>query len=131
MNHSTLASNKTIVTCSRLAVNTHKKDKKYQIDRPCAETLLCRNWIWDLCLTLLHPHWLYGLKVWRFTYPTYLKMLCALQNKAVKLISVGSYRDHVTLRSAMDHNKKINYKITSISTIHFLLALTIHSALSW
>ena len=39
---------------------------------------------------------MYGLLVWRSTYPTFLGKLSALQNKAVKLIAGGKPRDSPT-----------------------------------
>jgi len=45
-----------------------------------------------LYYALIHPHLLYDLSIWGSTYPSYLKKLSILQNKAIKLISGGSYR---------------------------------------
>ena len=39
---------------------------------------------------------LYGLVVWGSTFPSYLKKLNSIQNKAVKLIGGGNYLDRVT-----------------------------------
>jgi len=46
-----------------------------------------------LYYALIHPHLLYGLSIWGSNYPSYLKKLNILQNKAIKLISGGSSRD--------------------------------------
>ena len=43
--------------------------------------------------SLVHTHLLYGLSVWGSAYTTHLKKLITLQNKAVKIIGGGSYRD--------------------------------------
>ena len=43
--------------------------------------------------SLVHTHLLYGLSVWGSAYKTHLKKLITLQNKAVKIIGGGSYRD--------------------------------------
>ena len=45
---------------------------------------------------LVHPHLLYGLLVWGTTYTSYLAELCNLQNKIVRHIGGGSYREHST-----------------------------------
>jgi len=42
-----------------------------------------------LYYALIHLHLLYGLSIWGSTYPSYLKKLNILQNKAIKLISRG------------------------------------------
>ena len=41
----------------------------------------------------IHSQLLYGLLVWGSTYPSHLKKLMSLQNKAVKLIGGGHPRD--------------------------------------
>ena len=49
-----------------------------------------------LYFALVHPHLLYGLKIWVQTFPSYLTKLSTLQNKAIKLSCGGSYQNHVT-----------------------------------
>ena len=39
----------------------------------------------------IHSHLLYGLIIWRFTFPTFLKKLITLQNKAVKFICAAKF----------------------------------------
>ena len=49
-----------------------------------------------LYYAFIYPHLLNGLVVWGSTYPTYLKNLSVIQNKAVRLLKGGAYRDHIT-----------------------------------
>ena len=49
-----------------------------------------------LYYALVHPHLLYGLLVWGATYTSCLAKLCTLQNKVVRHIGGGSYREHST-----------------------------------
>ena len=44
----------------------------------------------------MHPHLLYGLVAWVFTFPTYLHKLASIQNKAVKLIGGGHFLESTT-----------------------------------
>ena len=46
--------------------------------------------------SLLQPHLLYGLLLWRSTFPSYLTNLQRLQNKALRNISNSSYRASIT-----------------------------------
>ena len=41
----------------------------------------------------IHFHLLYGLIIWRSTFPIYLKKLISLQNKAVKFICAAKFCD--------------------------------------
>ena len=50
-----------------------------------------------LYYSLLHPYLLYGLPIWGSTYKTYQARLGALQNRAVKLIGGGNFRDSPNL----------------------------------
>ena len=50
-----------------------------------------------LYYSLLHPYLLYGLPIWGSTYNTYQARLGALQNRAVKLIGGGNFRDSPNL----------------------------------
>ena len=45
---------------------------------------------------MVHSHLLYGQVIWGSTFPSYLKKLNSIQNKAVKLIGRGNYLDRVT-----------------------------------
>ena len=49
-----------------------------------------------LYYALFHPNLLYGLVIWRATYPTYLMRISILQNKVVKLVGGGAFQDRVT-----------------------------------
>ena len=46
---------------------------------------------------LFHPHLPYGLIAWGSAFPIYLKPLTILQNKAVKNIGGGNFRDNASL----------------------------------
>ena len=50
----------------------------------------------NLYYSLINSHLLYSLPIWGSTYSTYLKKLCTLQNKAVRIINKGCYQDHVS-----------------------------------
>ena len=57
-----------------------------------------------LYYAIVHPHLLYGLLIWGTTYTAYLAKLYSLQNKVVRHIGGGSYREHST---PYYHNLKI------------------------
>ena len=50
-----------------------------------------------LYYSLLHPYLLYGFPIWGSTYKTYQARLGALQNRSVKLIGGGNFRDSPNL----------------------------------
>ena len=50
----------------------------------------------NLYYSMIHPHLLYGISIWGNTSDRSLQQLITLQNKAVKIISGGQWRDHVT-----------------------------------
>ena len=58
--------------------------------------ILPQNALLKLYYSMVHSHLLYGLVVWGSTFPSYLKKLNSIQNKAVKLIGGGNYLDRVT-----------------------------------
>ena len=45
---------------------------------------------------IVFPHLLYGIIIWGSTYPTYLKKLQTIQNKAIRAISDSGWNVHVT-----------------------------------
>ena len=49
-----------------------------------------------LYYSLIHSHFLFGLPIWRNTYPTYLTKLQQLQNKAIPIISNSSIKTAIT-----------------------------------
>ena len=49
-----------------------------------------------LYYALVQSPLLYGLAIWGFTVSSHLNKLTSLQDKAVKLVAGGKYRDHVT-----------------------------------
>ena len=58
--------------------------------------ILPQNALFKLYYSMVHSHLLYGLVVWGSTFPSYLKELNSIQNKAVKLIGGGNYLDRAT-----------------------------------
>ena len=42
----------------------------------------------------LGPHLLHGIVAWGSAFPTYLNSLVSLQNKAVRVVDSGNYRDY-------------------------------------
>ena len=45
---------------------------------------------------ILHSYFQYGIIIWGSTFKSYLKKLNTLQNKAVKIITGGSWRKRAT-----------------------------------
>ena len=58
--------------------------------------ILPQNALFKLYYSMVHSQLLYGLVVWGSTFPSYLKELNSIQNKAVKLIGGGNYLDRAT-----------------------------------
>ena len=50
----------------------------------------------ELSYTLVHPLLLYGIIVWRATYPTYLQKLKSLQNRAIRAVVGAHFRNSVS-----------------------------------
>ena len=50
----------------------------------------------NLYHSMIHPHLLNGISIWGNTSDRSLQQMITLQNKAVKIISGGQWRDHVT-----------------------------------
>ena len=51
--------------------------------------------LFKLYCTLLHSHLLYGLIVWRNTYPTYLSKIITLKNKALRIVTKSGWYQNV------------------------------------
>ena len=45
----------------------------------------------------MHPFLSYGIIIWGATYPTYIKRLKSLQNRAIRAVARCHYRDEVKL----------------------------------
>ena len=60
------------------------------------KTIPPQNALLKLYYSMVHSHFLYGLVVWGSTFPSYLKKLNSIQNKAVKLIGRGNYLNRAT-----------------------------------
>ena len=58
--------------------------------------ILPQNALLKLCYSMVHSHLLHGLVVWGSTFPSYLKKLKLIQNKADKLIGGGNCMGRVT-----------------------------------
>ena len=54
------------------------------------------NALLNVYYAFIHPHLLYGLPIWGSSFPSHLKKLTVLQNKAIKLIGGGLPRDRAT-----------------------------------
>ena len=52
--------------------------------------------LWQLHFALIHSQLIYGLIIWGSTYPSYLKKLAVLQNKAILLVGGGNCYLRVT-----------------------------------
>jgi len=50
----------------------------------------------NLYYSLIHSQLLQGITIWGNTYDKYLKRLILLQNKAVRIVARGRWRDHAT-----------------------------------
>jgi len=57
---------------------------------------LSANSLQQLYYVIFQSHLQYGLIVWGNTFKTYLNTLCTLQNKAVKIIAGGKWRESAT-----------------------------------
>ena len=97
--------------------------------------------------SMIHPHLLYGITIWESTYKKYLKRLRTLQNKAVKVLSGGTWQDHASFYysqlnilkledlytyevAKLMHNisqNKLSKKISSV----FIPIKAIHSRTTW
>ena len=69
---------------------------------------------------IVFPHLLYGIIIWGSTYPTYLKKLQTIQNKAIRAISDSGWNVHVTPLYYEHKILKVNdiYKIESAKFMH-------------
>ena len=75
-----------------------------------------------LYYSFVHAHLLYALPVWASTYPTYLKRLQVLQNKAIRIISKIQPRESIT-------KQYFNLKILKIEEMYnFETAKIMHKA---
>ena len=54
------------------------------------------NALLNVYYPFIHPHLLYGLLIWGSSFPSHLKKLSVLQNKAIKRIGGGLPRDGAT-----------------------------------
>ena len=73
----------------------HISNIAYKISRTVGIISKIRHYLETALLkiyyTLIHSHLLYGLIIWGSTFPTYLKKLIILQNKAVKFICAAKF----------------------------------------
>ena len=54
-----------------------------------------QNIMLQLYYALVHPFSSYGIVIWGATYPTYIKRLKSLQNRAIRTVARCYYRDEV------------------------------------
>ena len=86
---------------SQLTFNSHTRMIENKISRSIGIIIKLKSFLppsalLKLYYALVHPHLLYGLFAWGTTYTSYLAKLCTLQNKVVRHIGGGSYREHST-----------------------------------
>ena len=86
---------------SQLIFNSHIRMIENKISRSIGIIIKLKSFLppsalLKLYYALVHPHLLHGLLVWGTTYTSYLAKLCTLQNKVVRHIGGGSYREHST-----------------------------------
>ena len=75
-----------------------------------------------LYYSFVHAHLLYALPIWTSTYPTYLKTLQVLQNKAIRIISGIHPRESIT-------KHYFNLKVLKIEELYnFETAKIMHKA---
>ena len=92
-----------------------------------------QNALFKLYYSLVHFHVLYGLVVWGSIFPSYLKKLNLIQNKAVKLIGGGNY-----LNRAMPYYSKLKifklsdllYKHETAKVVYWLMRNTLPQSFS-
>ena len=70
----------------------------YKISRTFGIISKIRHYLPEIALlkiyyAQIHSYLLYGLIIWGSTFPTYLKKLITLQNKAVKFICAAKFYD--------------------------------------
>ena len=76
----------------------HISNIAYKISRTVGIISKIRHYLPETALlkiyyAQIHSHLLYGLIIWGSTFPTYLKKLITLQNKAVKFICAAKFCD--------------------------------------
>ena len=86
---------------SRLNFQSHINIMEQKISRGVGilyklKPILPQSALLKLYYSLIHPYLIYGIIVWGSTFPTYLRKLSILQNKAVKLIGDGNYSEKAT-----------------------------------
>ena len=86
---------------SKLTFESHNKILETNLSKAVGiicklKFVLPKDALIKLYYALFHPHLLYGLVIWRSTYPSYLMKICTLQNEVVKLIGGGTFQDRTT-----------------------------------
>ena len=86
---------------SLLKFDKHISSVKHKISRAVGiisklRHFLPTNALLNVYYAFIHPHLLYGLPIWGLSFPSHLKKLTVLQNKAIKLIGGGLPRDRAT-----------------------------------
>ena len=91
--------------------------------------VLPKSGLRNLYYSVIHPHLLYKITVWGNAFDKRLKRLTTLQNKAVKLISVAQWHDHVTPSYLNVQILKLNdlysYEVAKLMHKHTRKKLTI------
>ena len=90
-----------IIIDNKLNFKSHIKSIEHKLARAVGimskiKYILPRSAKLKLYYSLVHQHLLYGLPVWGSTFPSNQSKLCTYQNKAVKIIGGGKFKDHAT-----------------------------------
>ena len=100
--------------------NFHISNIAYKISRTVGNGIISKvgHYLPEIALlkiyyAQIHSHLLYGLIIWGSTFPTYLKKLITLQNKAVKFICAAKFCD-----SSSSYYKR--YKILKLKDLYKL-----------
>ena len=90
-----------IIIDNKLNFKSHIKSIEHKLARVVGimskiKYILPRSAKLKLYYSLVHQHLLYGLPVWGSTFPSNQSKLCTYQNKVVKIIGGGKFKDHAT-----------------------------------
>ena len=93
------------------------------------KSLLPQEALLKLYYALIHPHLIYGIIVWGSTFSTYLNGLTKLQNKPMKIVGGGKFRDSATPYYIKFKVLKVpelyRYETANLSTASFITIFVI------
>ena len=84
-----------------LSFETHINNMARKLSKPVGilsktKAYLNISALLNLYYVMFHSNLQYGLLTWTSTYKSYLKKLRTLQNKAVKIVGSGTWRERAT-----------------------------------